>query len=123
MASHPLNLILRFLLELSVLFIAGAWGWAQSDNWLRFVWAFGLPLVLATMWGTFAVPNDPSRSGRAPVPTPGIIRLMIELAFFALGVWGLSNLGYFTQSWILGGLVIGHYLTSVDRIKWLLAQR
>jgi hypothetical protein len=123
MASHPVNLTLRFLLELGVLFTAGAWGWAQSDTWLRFVWALGLPLALAVMWGTFAVPNDPSRSGHAPVPTPGGVRLFLELIFFALGTWWLVALGDLTAAWIFGGLVVVHYLTSYDRIKWLLTYR
>ncbi|WP_280456932.1 DUF2568 domain-containing protein, partial [Nocardia carnea] len=30
-----------------------------------------LPVVAAAAWGVFAVPDDPSRSGAAPVAVPG----------------------------------------------------
>ena len=42
----------------------------------------GLPAIAAAAWVTFAVPGDPSRSGRAPVPVPGWVRLLLELAVF-----------------------------------------
>jgi hypothetical protein len=56
------------------------------------------------------------------MPVPGWLRLVIELAFFALGVWALYDLGYTTPAWVLGVLVIVHYLASYDRIRWLLAR-
>ena len=84
MGSHPANLILRFLLEIMALISLGIWGWKQSESWFRLVLAICIPVVLAVIWGTFAVPNDPSRSGFAPVITSGFIRLMIELGIFDL---------------------------------------
>ena len=68
MGSHPINLALRFLLELSALFAMGVWGWRYSEGWLRFVLALSIPIIAAVLWGTFAVPDDPSRSGGAPIP-------------------------------------------------------
>lgn len=121
MSSHPLNLTVRFLLELSALFVLGLWGWQQREDGLRFVLAIGIPLLLAVLWGVFAVPNDPSRSGKAPVPVPGWLRLLLELAFFGLAVWALAGLGYSTAAWLLGLLVFVHYLVSYDRIRWLLS--
>ena len=79
MGSHPVNLLLRFLLELCVLAVAGYWGWSVSEGFTRFLLLLGVPLLLAVVWGTFAVPSDPSRSGRAPIPVPGVVRLLIEL--------------------------------------------
>ena len=122
MGSHPINLAVRFLLELFALLVMGAWGWRQTDNWLKFVLALGIPLILAIVWGTFAVPNDPSRSGAAPVAVPGILRLVIELAIFGLAVWALLDMGLTSFSWILTIIVVLHYLASYDRIRWLLAQ-
>jgi len=122
MGSHPINLIVRFLLEISALVSAGMWGWKQGDGWLRFLLAIGIPIVLATIWGTFAVPNDPSRSGRAPVVTPGVIRLLIELGFFAFATWSLYDIGLNNASWALGIIVVLHYLISYDRVRWLLSQ-
>ncbi|MFQ6227417.1 DUF2568 domain-containing protein [Nocardia sp. NPDC002869] len=39
-----------------------------------------LPVIAATAWGVIAVPDDPSRSGAAPVAVPGAIRLLVEFA-------------------------------------------
>lgn len=122
MGSHPINLIIRFLLEVAALISAGMWGWRQSDGWLRFVLAIGIPIVLATIWGTFAVPDDPSRSGVAPVVTPGFVRLLIELSFFAFATWALYDMGMTRYSLVLGIIVLLHYAVSYDRISWLLSQ-
>ena len=66
MGSHPINLAFRFLLELAALVASGFWGWRQSDGGFRYILAIGIPVFLAVVWGTFAVPNDPSRSGKSP---------------------------------------------------------
>ena len=122
MGSHPINLAIRFLLELSALLAMGVWGWRQGEGWVRFVLAVGIPIIVAVVWGVFAVPNDPSRSGTAPVAVPGILRLAIELAVFVLAIWALYDLGYPGLGWILGIVVAIHYITSYDRILWLIAQ-
>ena len=122
MGSHPINLAIRFMLELAALIAIGVWGWKQQDDgWLRFILLFGIPLVLALIWGTFAVPDDPSRSGEAPVVTPGIVRLIIELAFFGFASWALYNIGFTKISMAMGIIVILHYIVSYDRIIWLLS--
>lgn len=120
MSSHPLNLFIRFILEIVVLITVGMWGWHQDTSWLRYIYALGLPAVLATIWGIFAVPNDPCRSGKAPVPTQGWVRLIIELGFFAFGTWILYDMEYFWMSLGFGSVVFIHYAISYDRIKWLL---
>ena len=122
MGSHPINLAIRFLLELSALVSMGVWGWRQSESWFRFLLALSVPIVAAVVWGTFAVPNDPSRSGAAPVAVPGILRLGIELAFFIFATWALYDLGFTRLSWTLGIIVALHYITSYDRILWLITQ-
>ncbi len=122
MGSHPINLAVRFLLELSALLALGVWGWRQSEGWVRFVLALGIPIIVAVVWGTFAVPNDPSRSGAAPVAVPGLLRLLIELAIFGLAVWALYDMGYTNFSWILAIIVALHYIASYDRILWLIAR-
>ena len=122
MGAHPINLGVRFLLELIAIIASGIWGWKQTDGWMQWVLAIIIPLAIATIWGTFAVPDDPSRSGAAPVVTPGIVRLMIELAIFSFGVWVLIDLGYFKWGLLLGSVVVLHYLVSYDRVIWLLSQ-
>lgn len=122
MGSHPINLAFRFLLELIALGSVGVWAWRQDGNWRRYLLVWALPLALAAVWGTFAVPDDPSRSGSAPIPVAGILRLIIELAIFSLATWMLYDLDYPRISWGLGIMVIIYYLVSYDRIQWLLSR-
>jgi hypothetical protein len=122
MGSHPVNLGVRFLLEVCALVAMGHWGWTQYTGALRFVLAVGVPLAAALIWATFAVPDDPSRSGKAPVPVPGIVRLMLELAVFGFAAWALYDAGNALLSVVLIVVAIAHYGLSYDRIAWLLKQ-
>jgi hypothetical protein len=97
----------------------GIWGWYRTDGFLQYLLAFGLPILIATIWGVFAVPNDPSRSGKTVVATPGSIRLFIELGIFSSAAFALFDLGKHQYSYIFGAIVIVHYLVSYDRIIWL----
>jgi hypothetical protein len=122
MAFLAFNLAVRFLLELSALLAMGWWGWRQrGDSW-RILVALAIPMVAATLWGVFAVPNDPSRSGSAPVPIPGVLRLVLELAFFASAAWCLYDLGRGRLAAFLLAIVIIQYAASLDRVRWLVAQ-
>jgi hypothetical protein len=122
MGTHPVNLVARFLLELSALFILGLWGWHRRDDGFRIVVALAIPLVAAALWGTFAVPHDPSRSGSAPVPVSGPIRLALELGFFGGATLALYDLGFGKLTATFGAAVAIHYLLSYDRIQWLVGQ-
>ena len=122
MGSNPINLAFRFLLELVALFALGWWGWSQGEGPLRYLLVLGIPVLAAVLWGTFAVPDDPSRSGRAPVPVPGVVRLLLELSFFAVAVGALFAVQATTVGWLLGIAVCIHYALSYDRIRWLLRQ-
>jgi hypothetical protein len=123
MGSHPVNLLIRFLLELIALLSVGLWGWKSFEGVFQYILGLGLPILMTIVWGTFAVPNDPSRSGKAPIPVSGLIRLIIEFIFFALAVWTLYQLDYTRLSYALCAIVLLHYLVSYDRIKWLLSQK
>jgi len=52
MGSHPLNLALRFILEIAALFAFGYWGWTQHEGVWRYIWAAGLVIGAAVTWGT-----------------------------------------------------------------------
>lgn len=121
MSLYLLNLVFRFCLEVTVLIAAGMWGWHQADTWMRWLLAIGVPLILSTIWGVFNVPNDPSRSGNAPIVVHGAVRLAIELAFFAFGAYAVLSLGYSTIGGIFIVGTIAHYLFSFRRIIWLLS--
>ncbi|PLX02771.1 MAG: hypothetical protein C0595_09605 [Marinilabiliales bacterium] len=122
MGSHPINLIIRFLLEVTALISAGMWAWNVSHGWPSLILTFALPLILAVIWGIFAVPDDPSRSGKAPIVTPGIIRLIIELSIFAFATWAFFDIELIITGLVFGIVVLVHYLVSYDRVKWLLTK-
>lgn len=122
MGSHPINLLFRFLLEILAFLAIGFWGYHQSEAWLGLVLAVLIPIGVAVIWGVFNVPNDPSRSGNAPVMVPGLLRLLLEFGIFGFAAWSLYDVGHNRLAVILAGLVIIHYLLSLDRIKWLLAR-
>ena len=79
-----------------------------------------VPLVAAIAWTTFNVPNDPSRSGAAPIEVPGGLRLAIELAVLTAGCAGLLLSGSRVAGVAVGGLILFHYATSLPRIEWML---
>lgn len=118
---NKINLTVRFLLELVALFVSGLWGWNQADDWTKYLLAFGLPIMLAIVWGIFNVPNDPSRSGKAPVVVPGFVRLILELLVFGFATWALYDLGYSILALLYGSIVFVHYVASYDRVRWLLS--
>jgi hypothetical protein len=117
MANNPLNLAVRFGLELAALWAMGYWGWTQHAGPARWLWMLGLPLIAAAAWGTFRVPNDP---GPAPVAVRGWVRLLIEAAVFGGAVWALFAAGRGGWAWVLAAIVAVHYAVSYDRIGWLL---
>ena len=116
------NLALRFLLEITALIALGFLGWNLGEGLPRLALAIGLPVIAATIWGLFAVPGDPSRSGKAPVPIPGLLCLLLELSFFASAVWALVVLKQSAGAWLFGLIVCIHYVVSYKRLLWLLRQ-
>ena len=119
MGYHPVNLALRFFLELAALFFIGRWGWVQHEGLWRYVRVIGLPLIAAMLWGVFRVPND----GGAPVVrVSGVVRLLIEAVFFGFAIWSLFDSGATRTGWIFGGITLLHYISSYDRIQRVLQQ-
>ncbi|MET3879527.1 DUF2568 domain-containing protein [Chitinophaga sp. OAE865] len=118
MNTHPLNLIIRFLLEILMLVILGYRGWHFGEGWLSYVLAVAFPLTAAVLWGVFRIPNDPKP---APVAIPGVARLLLELLLFGAAVWSLLSLGYPRESIVLAVVVIIHYAVSWDR-TWVMLQ-
>lgn len=120
MGWHPVNLAVRFLLEM---FAAGSiayWAWTQHDGFMRYLLVIAVPLLAMAIWGIFRVPDDP---GDPTVTVRGYVRLLIEGVIF--GSAGL--LLYLSQqqqpalAFLL--IVIVHYVISYDRIHWLLTER
>lgn len=122
MSQNPINLAVRFLLELAALTAFGLWGWTQNAGILRYLLVIGLPLFAAFVWGTFRVPADASANGRAPVPIAGWLRLLLEIIFFVFGTWCLFSAGVEKAGWLFGISSLLHYIVSYDRILWLVKQ-
>ena len=117
MSSNPLNLAMRFVLELVALGGLGLLGWTLGGEGWRLLPAIAVPVVAAAAWGTFRIPNDP---GRAPVAVPGPVRLALEIAVFAGGVAGFAVAGHASVAFVVGVVVVGHYVASYDRVLRLL---
>lgn len=118
MANHPLNLALRFLLEVAALVGLGLWGFRQGEGPLRWGAGIGLPLLAMVLWATFRVPGDPVPTPLVPVP--GAVRLCLELVLFAAATAAYLGAGARIVGWTFAALVVLHYALSFDRIRWLL---
>lgn len=119
---HPLNLALRFALEVVALAALAGWGWSSTESGWRWVAAVGSVLLAALVWAAFAVPGDPSRGGQGWVHVPGALRLLIELVFFGVAAFALSQLGRPRLALGFAVVVLAHYAWSHERIAWLLKQ-
>jgi len=139
MSNHPLNLALRFALELAALGAFGYWGWTENDGIWRWIAALGLTLIAAVLWGTFRVPGDQERmtesfqergwaSGGTPrttgrrdvrVAVSGIVRLLLEAVFFGSAVLLLALADQPRAALIFGVIIVLHYIASYDRVLWL----
>ncbi len=115
------NLALRFVLELGALvgLAVGGWSLGGLQGLAATVVA---PLAGLALWGAFNVPGDPSRSGRAPVPVPGLLRLVVELGVLAGGYLGWALAGMPAVSLVLAALAVGHYVAGWRRLAWLVRQ-
>jgi uncharacterized protein DUF2568 len=82
----PLNLVLKFLLELAALAAAGLWGASIAGGVAALVLAIVLPLVVAVLWGVFAAP-------RARRRLPLRLRAPFELGVFTLAALALWDAG------------------------------
>lgn len=121
MANNPINLALRFVLELYALYAMGYWSWHRFDGWIRILLVILAPLVAAFVWGAFRVPSESPR-GHASVPVAGVVRLLIEACFFGFAVWGLFNAGAFRAATVFGTVLLVHYTLSYDRLITLLSR-
>ncbi|MGW5385925.1 YrdB family protein [Nocardia sp. NPDC003963] len=120
MSLNPVLLGLRFLLELVALASAGTLGWRMTDGPGRWLLVVLLPVIAATLWGVFAVPDDPSRSGEAPVAVPGVIRLLIEFAVLFGGAAALWWAGLPRLALLSAAVLVAYHLLAYDRVRWLL---
>lgn len=122
MSNNPLNLALRFILEIAGVSIFAYWGWAQG-GWVRWPLAIILPVIAMTIWAVFRTPQD-HPVNHPVVPVPGIVRLALEIVFFGLAILALATVHANDRAdWLLLGVIAAlliHYTASYDRIRRLL---
>ena len=123
MGSHPINLALRFILELIVLGFIGYYGYKSQDGFLKYVLMLLLPIIAAAVWGVFAVPNDPSRSGKTVIAESGILRLLVEALVFGSAAYAMYKTEHQNWALIFTVVLVLHYIASYDRVMWLLDQK
>jgi Protein of unknown function (DUF2568) len=115
------NLVLRFVLELCGLVAAGTWGFTFLDNWpARIAVGLGIPAAMAAAWGVFRIPND---GGPPVVEVAPLVRLLIEVAYFALAVALLWQAGYPRLAPAFAVLILIHYAVAYPRTLALIANR
>ncbi|MEU4841495.1 YrdB family protein [Nocardia testacea] len=120
MSLNPVLLGLRLLLELTALASAGVLGWRLTEGPGRWLLVVLLPVIAATVWGVFAVPDDPSRSGQAPVAVPGVIRLLVEFAVLFGGAAALWLAGLPRLALVSAAVLLAYHVLAYDRVLWLL---
>ncbi|NOG51795.1 MAG: YrdB family protein [Chloroflexi bacterium] len=116
MGENPVNLALRFVLELAAIAALAVWGWSQHDGLLRVLLAIGLPLLGGTVG---CVPGAGGRR-RSVVAVSGAVRLLIELALFGAAVVLLYSAGETTLALMFAVVIVVHYTLSYDRVIRLL---
>lgn len=85
------NLLLAFLVELTMLVAFCAAGWSLGGtSWLKPVLVVGLPVLAILAWGRWAAP----RAGRRRLKMPAL--LYFKIGMFALGTvaWWVAGQGF-----------------------------
>ena len=113
MGTNPINLAIRFLLELTALYAFGRWGWAQHEGAMRFILAIVLPCPGDGFVGHLGCARRPQplgagscASSRDRSPCLGISILCISnLGFFCFRPIKLGN-----DIWDRGFCPLSHFL-------------
>lgn len=119
---QSINLALRFFLEIAALGGFGTLIWKSAEGVWRYLAVIIVLGVLMALWGVFSVPHDPSRSGGAPFPVSGLVRLLLEFSILFGGAFAYHQSGYSMTAIGLAVLIVVHYVLSGQRIAWLLQQ-
>jgi hypothetical protein len=120
MSQHPINLAVRFLLELAALAAYGVLGWHLGPSLLlQVVLALVFVVLAALVWGLPAVAGDRGRSEKGPLMVPGWVRLIVEMGVLVGAVWSFYIVGADMAGFWFAIVAIVQCLTAYDRILWL----
>lgn len=84
---RPMNLGLKFLLELAAIASLAVWGWQVGSPAVGVVMAVVAPVAGMVVWGLFAAPKATRR-------LPTLWRVPLELGIFLLSVLALAAAGH-----------------------------
>ncbi len=116
------QLAIRFALEVGALLAIGRWTGALFEGGYSYLAGWTVPALLAVLWVTFAVRGDPSRSGGAPVPVRGVVRLALELAVFLAGAVALAGIRAWQWLGVFLVALVVHHVGTRPRLRWLVHQ-
>jgi hypothetical protein len=104
-----LNLSLRFILELVILFSLGYWGFhIEFGIIIKIAFGLGLPLIIAIIWGKTISP-------KASIRLSLIWTLLIEIIIFGAAVLCLLSSGFKVFAVIFGFVaIVNRYII----IRW-----
>lgn len=111
-----INLIMAFLLEISLVFITGYWGVNSVQiTWLKYVLGGGLPVLLILLWGKFLAPASTTRL-REPALTLLKV-LLFSMAALALFLTGnpILSAGFWVVS-MVNLILLYNYSTYQERL-------
>lgn len=113
--------ILMFVLELAM-WASFFWiGWQAGEGLTRWLIALVFGGAAILLWGLFRTPGMPPARKDGVVPTPGPVRLVIEIGLFVLagvGLWWTGSRWAAETLWTFAALI---YILSFSRVRWLLA--
>jgi uncharacterized protein DUF2568 len=116
------QLSIRFGLEMASLVAIGRYAAGLFRGVGAYAAGWGVPVLIAILWATFAVKGDPSRSGNAPIPIPGLLRLSLEMAVFLGGAAALAARNNRVALAIFMAAFVLHHAMTTGRLAWLLRQ-
>ena len=117
MSQNPINLALRFVLELCMLAALAYGGWKVVPFPACYAAALLLPLAAAAVWTVFRVPGD---GGPPRIPVSGRTRLSQEATLFAGSAALLVGAGRPVLGLVFATATAIHYALSWDRVAALL---
>lgn len=110
-----------FLLELAMWMSFGWIGWIAGNGLARWLLATIFAAGAILLWALFRTPGMPPAGKPGVIPTPGPVRLVLEVGLFLLagyGLWVTGNRWAAETLWTFAALT---YALSFSRVRWLLA--
>jgi hypothetical protein len=119
---HPVGFpdVVMFVLEVAMWASFGWIGWTVGEGVTRWLFAAGFAAAAILIWGIFRTPGMPPAGKPGVFPTPGPVRLVLEVGLFALAGYGLWVTGYRWIAETLWTFAALNYILSFSRIRWLL---